>query len=141
MTSLVVDASVAYHWFAKEAWSDEANNLLRAKPDIAAPDLILAEIANVVWKKLRRGEITDDQAEDAVVELRRFVSELVPVAQIIRPAFALACSLNHSVYDCLYLELARQRNDPFVTLDEALIAKVTRARVKISILHLSDWKP
>ena len=54
---LVVDASVAVKWLITEEWTEESRRLLAASIDRHAPDLILAETANVLWKKARRGEI------------------------------------------------------------------------------------
>ena len=54
---LVVDASVAVKWFTTEQWTEESRRLLTVGIDRHAPNLILAETTNVLWKKARRGEI------------------------------------------------------------------------------------
>jgi hypothetical protein len=59
--TLVVDASIATKWFVEEAGREQALQIL----DWAnrhAPDLIVAEVANVVWTKALRGQVTDAQA-------------------------------------------------------------------------------
>jgi predicted nucleic acid-binding protein len=48
--TLVVDASIAAKWFIDEKGREQAIRLL----DVAerqAPDLLIAEVANIVWKK------------------------------------------------------------------------------------------
>lgn len=55
MTNLVVDSSVAVKWFVAEPYSAEAWRILEGYRDgtlsFLAPDLINAEVGNIVWKK------------------------------------------------------------------------------------------
>ena len=44
--TLVVDASVAFKWFAQEDGTDRALQLLERGEPIVAPDLIVAEVGN-----------------------------------------------------------------------------------------------
>jgi predicted nucleic acid-binding protein len=51
----VVDASVVAKWFLPEAHKDKAEKILRDflddKVELAAPDLLIAEFGNVLWKR------------------------------------------------------------------------------------------
>ena len=58
---LTVDASVVVKWFVAEELSREARLLLAHRLDLHAPDLLLAEFANTIWKKARRSDIPDPQ--------------------------------------------------------------------------------
>ena len=60
MTHLVIDASVAIKWVIAEHGTREALSLRRHR--LFAPDLLVAECANVLWKKTRRNELTEDEA-------------------------------------------------------------------------------
>lgn len=55
MSQLVVDSSVAVKWFVAEPYSTEARRILNdyqiGSLTLLAPDLINAEIGNIVWKK------------------------------------------------------------------------------------------
>jgi predicted nucleic acid-binding protein len=51
--TLVVDTSVALKWFIEEAGRAQAVQMLDVA-DRHAPDLLLVEVANVVWKRPRR---------------------------------------------------------------------------------------
>ena len=55
MDNLVVDGSVAVKWFVVEPYSNEARRILDAYQNgtfsFLAPDLINAEIGNIIWKK------------------------------------------------------------------------------------------
>ena len=72
--SWVVDASVAFGWFAEVPTSARAVALLEADPPCAliAPDLVLVELLNAGWKALRLGAITDAQFA-AIAEQRSAV--------------------------------------------------------------------
>jgi predicted nucleic acid-binding protein len=139
--TLVVDASVAICWFTREEASQQANSLIRANEELIAPSLICAEVANTAWKKFRRKEMTEEQAAAAAVETRRFIRELAPAELLTREALNIAFEIDHSVYDCIYLALAVQREATFVTLDEDLLRTLATSRYKRSAIHLADWRP
>ena len=54
MMKVVVDASVAAKWFLPEIHSDAAARLLDPAIALYAPDLIVPEFGNILWKKIRR---------------------------------------------------------------------------------------
>ena len=59
---LVVDASVAVKWLIEEPGTADAMDLLNGSDAVIALDLVVAEVANVVWKHLIRGAmVTADQ--------------------------------------------------------------------------------
>src|SRR5919108_5124138 len=103
--TLVVDASVAFKWFAQEDGTDRALQLLESGEPIVAPDLILAEVCNAAWKSLRRGELAALQFEAIINDVAQPFSRLVPLDGLIRPAATLTRELDHPVYDCVYLAL------------------------------------
>jgi len=57
VTRFVVAASVAVKWFIPEELSADARMFLAAEYELLAPDLLWAELGNVLWKKHRRGEL------------------------------------------------------------------------------------
>lgn len=56
MNLLVIDASIAVKWVVEEEGTIEAL-ALRGAAKLIAPDLLIAECANILWKKVRRGEL------------------------------------------------------------------------------------
>lgn len=119
MSPLVVDASVAIKWVVEEEGSQAAAMLLDG-PGLAAPDLLMPECANILWKKVRRGELAPEEARLAAELLQRAAVELVPMRPLMPAALALAVRLDHPAYDCAYLALAVERDHPFVTADTRL---------------------
>jgi predicted nucleic acid-binding protein len=99
---------------------------LRQKARLMAPDLIVAECANILWKKVQRKELSNDEALIAARLLQSAEIELVPSRALLESATRLAIELDHPAYDCLYLALAVENDCRFVTADERLVNKIRR---------------
>jgi predicted nucleic acid-binding protein len=121
---LVVDASVALKWFIDEDGSREAAALIASGDSLIAPDLIMPEICNAVWKLARRGAMHEAQKIAVVTRLPSILAELAPTGPLAPRALALSALLDHPAYDCFYLALAEQRNARLVSADRRLIARV-----------------
>jgi predicted nucleic acid-binding protein len=122
--TLVVDASVACKWFVEEALSDAARRVPGLAEDLIAPELIVVEVANALWRGVRDGRVLAPQAEDALTSLPRFFAELASAATIAPRALAIARELDHAVYDCVYLALAELRDARVISADTRLAEKV-----------------
>jgi predicted nucleic acid-binding protein len=114
---LVVDASVAVKWFIVEPGRPEARRLLDGGNRLVAPELIVAEVVNVVWKRLMAHAVDRLQAADVPRELPRLFAELCPLATLAERALAIAEELRHPACDCFYLALAEAKEARLVTAD------------------------
>ena len=140
MSEVVVDASVAICWFVREAGTEKANRLVAGGSDLVAPSLMLAELANTLLKKTRRGEIRADIAQAGLSEIRRFVPKIFNLPELVPSALAIALELGHPVYDCIYLALARRREAPLVTLDRRLTVRLAGTGYQRDAILLDDWR-
>ncbi len=118
MKKVVVDAGVAVKWFVPEIHSVAAARLLEPEIVLCAPDLIGPEFGNILWKKVRRAEITRDDAEEILNAFRALPLEIHHSAVLLAAAFELAVEFDRSVYDSLYLALAVAEECALVTADE-----------------------
>jgi len=59
---IVVDASVAVKWFLPEAGSEEATQLLTGTDKLIAPDLVRVEVAAAITRRVRLGELPENEA-------------------------------------------------------------------------------
>lgn len=133
---LTVDASVVTKWFVREPFFEQARLLLDHSVGLHAPDLLLAEFANTIWKKLRRGEILDGGPYmDELVGLHEIV-ELHPVHDLISRAGQVAREIDHPVYDCLYLACAEATSSALVTADRKFAGKVSDNFPGVVLLHV-----
>ena len=62
MTPHLVDASVVIKWFVDEVYAEAARGLQEDQYELSAPDLLWPECGNILWKKVRRGGLTPDEA-------------------------------------------------------------------------------
>jgi predicted nucleic acid-binding protein len=120
----VIDASVAAKWYFAEPGHQTADRLLAARiageRELLAPDLIVPEFANVLWKHVRRQECSRETA-DAILALWEVDRpSLVASSLLVSQAFQLAADLDLSVYDGFYLALALAIEAPLVTADRRL---------------------
>ena len=127
MKTLVIDASIAVKWVVDEQGTPQAL-ALRERAKLTAPELLVAECANILWKKVQRGELTRQEALLAARLLQAAEVELQPTRSLLEAATRIALDLVHPAYDCLYLALAIDNECPFVTADERFLRKVRRAR-------------
>jgi predicted nucleic acid-binding protein len=127
MNAFVIDASIALKWVVEEDGTEDAL-ALRGRDKLLAPELLTAECANVLWKKVRRSELSQDEALLAARLLQASDIELLPTRSLLEAATRLAVTLNHPAYDCVYIALAIERDCRFVTADGRLIRKLREGR-------------
>lgn len=120
----VVDASVAGKWLAPEPESAQADTLLA--DELIVPDLIFAEVANILWKKASRGEMDGAVAAAGARWMQQLPWRVVPGADLMSAALALALRLQHPAYDGFYLALAVSSDCPLVTADRRLFDRCRR---------------
>ncbi len=124
MTRFVIDASVAVKWVVTEDGTPEAITLLSANSLLAAPELLIAECSNILWKKVRLAELSEQEAMLAAGLLQCGRIELHPSRDLLEPATRLAIHLDHAAYDCIHIALAEKHGWQFVITDSRLLEKV-----------------
>ncbi len=119
--TLIVDASVAIKWFVAEVHHEAALDLLGGGERLEAPDLLLAEVANIAWKKTLLGEVEAVQAEAIVQALPHYLARLHATKALVDRALSIALELSHPVYDGLYLACAESVDEVLITADGRLV--------------------
>jgi predicted nucleic acid-binding protein len=137
MTTLIVDASIAIKWVIEEDGTPHAL-ALRTRARLAAPEFLVAECANILWKKVRRDELSADEASLAARLIERADVELMPMRSSLDAATRLAIELDHAAYDCVYLALAVEKDWPFVTADERFLRKLHQSRLRGKAISLAE---
>lgn len=125
MDKLVIDASVVVKWFVVESYSSEARRLLDAYKDgtvsFHAPDLLVSELANTIWKKQVLQGLTATEAKDILSAFNSLQVILTPATELINSAYNLAVEHRRSIYDSLYLALSLREKCPLITADERFV--------------------
>lgn len=133
---VVVDASVAVKWFAPEVGSARVERLIATDRILVAPDIMPVEAANAWWKKVRRGEMGEDDLAQALANLLAMGLEWIPTLPLLSRAATMAVDIGHPVYDCAYLVACADRGAAIATADERLRAAAERMR--LTIWHPKD---
>jgi predicted nucleic acid-binding protein len=121
MNAYVIDASVAVKLGVEEIDSERARAIVTRAQHVIAPELVVAEVANALWKKERLGQSNPQHRTAALASAVGAFDELVPLRALAEEALALAVRLRQPVYDCFYLALANARGSTFVTADARLV--------------------
>ena len=69
MSLFVVGASVGVKWFVPEADAAFAQRLQDPAHELHIPAFFDVEVANILWKKIQRGELTRAEADAVLVQL------------------------------------------------------------------------
>ena len=121
--TIVIDASVALKWVLDEPGSGAAVDL--QDEEMAAPSLWLLEAANALWRRVRMGELSGEQADIRLAELLTAPVATSAIEDDIVAAAQLAREIAHPVYDCLYLAAAIREDTFVVTADARFHAAVS----------------
>lgn len=138
MTDCVVDASVAVKWYVPEIYSDEATRLLNNEGELNAPDLLLPEFGNILWKKFIRKELSDSEIIPIVRALQTVPLRIHSSRELLEGAVEIATCTTRTVYDCLYLALAVSLDQPLVTADDRLFNALQSTDLSSSIKHVKN---
>lgn len=126
----VVDASVVVDWVAPDVDpAGPAGRLLRklAKTEsrVAAPRLMLEEVANALITGVRRGRWDGPAADQAFDRLVAMPLNLEHQAQDLVRAWDLSRRYDeHPIYDMVYLAVAERLGEDLFTADLKLVERV-----------------
>ncbi len=134
MKRYVIDASVAVKWYIPEPLSEPAGRYLKELRErravLTSPDLIIAEIGNVVWKKLKSEELSLKESRMIVDAISAFFpAKLCPASGLLPAALEIAAATGLTVYDSLYLALAANSEAALVTADKKLAQSASGASI------------
>jgi predicted nucleic acid-binding protein len=132
----VVDASVVVKWFVPEIHSDAARRLLALRHEYVAPDLLFAETANTIWKKVRRKDLTAEEGQQLVADIGRIAVETVSCRALAEDAHVLANATGRTAYDSMYVALAVRLSTRSITADDRLEAALRNVPVVAGHIQL-----
>jgi len=134
----VLDASVAIKWFVPEVYSDVAQRLLAIDHNFLVPDFFFPEVGNVLWKRVRRGDDTSDNARQTLADLNTVPIEVYLSQPFMPLALNIALQTDRAVYDSLYLALAITQRCQMVTADEKLYNSLKTSSFASNLLWVGD---
>lgn len=128
MKTLVLDTSVAVAWYLPEAFAASARTwqagLLDAKVRLVVPSLHYWEFANVLRTYVRRKELTRSVAAD--IYGLHLDAPLEPAEPDRHEVLETALEFDATVYDAVYIALARRLRAPLLTAERKTTPWVVR---------------
>ena len=131
---LVLDSCAAIAILKKTPEGNAFTGLMEVSEITIAPELYKAEIISALRKHVSTGEYTLELAHSMLEEAIGLVDEYVDMQENCIEALDESIRQNHSIYDMLYLTLARRNGATLFTLDKRLIALCEK--LKIDCIHM-----
>lgn len=128
-TKIVVDSSVAIKWYIPQPYSSQARQILddyqtEKLTSLLAPDLIYAEVGNIIWKYQRFQGLATNDALEILNQFKSLGFLVFPISHLLEDAYSVAINHQRTVYDSLYLALSLREQCRFVTADQKLVNAV-----------------
>lgn len=141
--TVCLDASVVCAALFQEPHAAAAGALLAGENPLLAPDLIHAEVANVIWKRHQRKEIDAAEATAIMTDFLALPIEITPSEELVESALLLALHTERTVYDSLYLALAIEAKCVLVTGDRRLVNAMSATPLAPHLSWIGDnrWLP
>lgn len=138
----VIDASVLVKFFIPEILSEKAEELnarsMQGDLRLLAPDLIFAEVGNILWKKHRMKELIRSEAEEIVDAIVSLPLEIETSKALLPFAVDLGLAYGITVYDAIYVSLAKVHETILVTADKKLVEIMGKTDFKKHVAWLGD---
>ncbi len=96
-----------------------------------APELLLVEVANVINKKKKLGELTQEEAESLLSDILSVPIRTFSHRPLLLKAYEMAGEHGLTVYDTMYLALAIQHGAVIYSADTELAKVATRLNLTI----------
>ena len=121
----VIDASTLIRIFVPDdPFPESADSFFRGVErgeNIAiAPELLIVESANVVSKKRKQGDLSDEEGEQLLSDLLSMPIRYYPHLPIISNAYDLSKRYDLTVYDAIYIALSIDQSAVLFTEDQKL---------------------
>ena len=131
--NVVIDASAAVGIVLAMPGSEIFSAPLEQAALVIAPDLIVAEVCNALWKYRKADLLPMARCQQALEHALSLHDRIESSAALYLEAFALSSRHLHPVYDTLYLVLARRNNAVLLTLDQRLAALAGKLEIEAVI--------
>jgi predicted nucleic acid-binding protein len=121
MSLYVVDACVAVKVYVPEVHSERAIRFFSDEHELIAPEFMLAEFGNIIWKKTALlGELTEAESKTIVSAAQELPLGYYYTNSLLPDAMRIALAAKRTVYDSLYLALAESQACQLMTDDRKL---------------------
>jgi len=117
---VVLDANAGIEIALDLPRAEQFHSFVESAEKVISSSLYKAEVANVVWKYVKAGLLSKDMASEKLDLAQGLVDEFVDCSENNEESLNESIRTNHSVYDLLYLTLARRTGAKLLTVDKKL---------------------
>ena len=129
---VVLDANAAVEVALEGKAAGPLSAMLSQSEEVIAPELLVPEVVNAVWKYHQFAEFDLSKCEKILELAVGLVDRLISHRAIYREAFALSrAQKSRAAYDMFYLALALREDAVLLTLDGTLKKEAKRAGIRV----------
>jgi predicted nucleic acid-binding protein len=132
---LVIDASVAVLWYLPQDRTAAAAAVLSLGNELIGPLLLQLEVAAVLLRAVRQGDIDVEIARRGVFDVLPATVRMADEPGLAEAAYTLAFQHGGSFYDAVYIALARRLGADLVTDDVRMRSVALKLGVKARLLE------
>ena len=129
----VIDSTAIVKYFSREpGWEKVKQVLLEG---VVTLDLSVKELANALWKKVVRNEMSYEVAQEIIRDMVEGKAlRMESQENYLVDAFKIAVEANITVYDALFIALAKKKELELVACDAAQAEAARKLGVKVLML-------
>jgi len=116
----VLDTSAALRITLNPGQAEPLSRLVSQADATLAPQLMVAEASNALWKYVRAGVLAPAEAHRGLEACLELVDQLVELEPLAAEALDLALVAQRPVYDMYFVVLARRHSAMLLTADDSL---------------------
>lgn len=132
----VIDASVLAKFILKEDGWEKVIEYLKA--GVFSVDHIFKEVTNAIWRRLARGEISPEEAKIMFKAMKEILGKAIKIEEenaYIDEAFEISSKRGITIYDSLYIALAKRKGLRLLTADESQAQAASAENISTIILE------
>jgi len=117
---VVLDASAGIEIVLSRSDAMKYETIITNASKVISSDLYKAEVANVLWKYHKSGLLNKNEVTQRLHYCTELVDEFIDIDENNEEALNEGIRIDHSIYDLLYLTLARRNGAILLTQDKKL---------------------
>ncbi|MEJ5187650.1 MAG: type II toxin-antitoxin system VapC family toxin [Breznakiellaceae bacterium] len=128
---VVLDASAGIEIGLGRENSQRYREIVKQASTVISSALYKAEVANVLWKYVKAKLLSKDVALQRLQYCTDLIDEFVDIGNNNQESFLESIRIDLSVYDMLYLTLARRNGALLITQDKRLTEKAKELGIEV----------
>lgn len=142
-TRIALDSSTVAALFFKDPMSERVEQAITNYDQLHTLDLAYAEVGNVAWKRVhlfKEDTIHVSKSLDMALQFIQDNCDVSPCSNYLKEALTIAIDNGITIYDSLFLTLARHFKTRLLTVDEKLHDKISESKKMADLIALPQTR-